>query len=233
MRNQYIVSFYKMRRFLFLYICLLFLAAADGAWGYIKLSAVEHMSLYEVFKDAGSDTSFTFIITLLSSLFIGRDFNNRTIQHEIKLGYSRVSVIVVRAVPVFLMAVVLHFTGMLSAMIGFGIKNGFSMSSFSGRDVWWCVTIAMQLAAFQSMIVFLIFLIRTLGTAMITSVCFTFAACNMLRNYTDAKIFRISCFCLVRDNLTETLLPAAVFALAVVMIMFLASCFVFEKAEIK
>lgn len=233
MRNQYIVSFYKLRRFPFLYLGALILIAANAPWGYLKLSTVEGMNMYGAFKEACCDTSFIFITTLVSSWFFGSDFGNRTIQHEIKLGYSRASVIIVRAVPVFLATVGLHFTGVLSAMLGLGVKAGFSMSGFGGQDVWWCVAIALQLIAFQSIIMLITFSLRSAGPAIIASVCFTFAACNVLRNYIDAKIFLVSCFCLVRENTGSMLVLASVFALAVIAAMFFAACAVFKKAEIK
>lgn len=233
MRNQYIVSFYKLCRLPFVYLGAILLIVANAAWGYLKLSTLEGMNLYKVFSDACCDTSFTFISTLVSSWFIGSDFGNRTIQHEIKLGYSRVSVIIVRAVPVFLTTIVLHSIGILSAMLGLGVKAGFSMDGFSGRDVWWCITIALQIIAFQSIIILIAFCLRSFGPAIAASVCFTFFACNVLRNYTDAKVFLISCFCLVRDSSNETLIGASVFAAAVIVVMFLAACTVFGKAEIK
>lgn len=233
MRNQYIVSFYKLRRLPFVYLGALLLIVADAAWGYLKLSTLEGMNVYKVFSDACCDTSFTFVSTLVSSWFIASDFGNRTIQHEIKLGYSRVSVIIVRAVPVFLTTIILHSIGALSAMLGLGVKVGFSMSGFSGRDVWWCATIALQIVAFQSIIILIVFWLRSLGSAITVSVCFTFVACNVLRNYTDAKVFLISCFCLVRDNSSETLIGASVFAVAVIVVMFFTVCTVFGKAEIK
>ncbi|MCM1037919.1 MAG: ABC transporter permease [Roseburia sp.] len=233
MKNQYRVSFYKLRRCPFVYLGALLLIALNAPWGYLKLSTVAGMDMYGAFQDACCDTSFTFVMTLVSSWFVGNDFGNRTIQHEIKLGYSRASVIAARALPVFFVTIILHFIIIVSAMLGVGIKVGFSLSGFGMQDMWQSVTIALQIIAFQSIIVFLVFAIRNFGAAIIAAVCFTFVTCNMLRNFIHSGIFLVSCFCLVRENTTETLFKASFLAVAVTGVMFVAACAVFQKAEIR
>lgn len=233
MKNQFMVIFYKLRRFWLLYFAIALLIALSVLWGYEKLALTEkYSSLYGAFIASNSDTSFTFLLTFVSAWFIGSDFGNRTIQHEIKLGYNRMSVVFVRAITVLGLAVFLHSCYIMGTMLGTGIKAGFSWAGFGRCDILWCVTIALQLIAFQSIIVWIVFLVRRFAAAITISVCFTFITCNLIRNYTNSRLFQISVFCLAQDSSLETLLPAGIVAVVVLVLMSTATYFTFRRAEI-
>ena len=88
MRNQLMIEKYKAERFVLLYLAAAVLAAAGFFHGFLKFP--EHLDTAKVFSSSVCDTSFLFLISLAVSWFAGNDFMNRTIQNEIKLGYSRV-----------------------------------------------------------------------------------------------------------------------------------------------
>lgn len=233
MKNQFMVAFYKFRRFWLLYFAIFLIIGIGALWGYEKLALTEkYGSLYGAFLASNCDTSFIFLLTFVSVWFIGSDFGNRTIQHEIKLGYTRTSVVFVRAVTAFSLALLLHFCYIMSTMLGTGIRAGFSRAGFSRHDILWCVTIALQLIAFQSIIVWIAFLTRRFAAALTISVCFTFITCNLLRNFTNSRLFHISVFCLVQDSSMETLLPAGIVAVVVLVLMSVATYFTFRRAEV-
>lgn len=96
------------------------------------------------------DTSMMFVPVLLSAGFVGNDFSNRTIHNEITIGYSRLSALLVRELPAFLSAVILHFTFAVGTAVGLGVKVGFSFELFQIQDLVWCFTVMLQLMAMQS-----------------------------------------------------------------------------------
>lgn len=235
MKNQFMVISYKMKRFWLLYPAMALLIFCGALYGYEKLAFIDkYNSLYGAFIVSVSDTSFIFLLAIVSAWFMGSDFGNRTIQHEIKLGYSRMSVIFVRAVTVYALSILLHAGYVAGVMIGTGSrsKTGFSPEGFSGQDIWWCATIALQLIAFQSIIVCIAFFIRKFAAVIVISACFSFAACNVIRNFTDSGLFRVSVFCLVQDSSYETLVSADIFAVVVFIVMSALTYSVFRRADI-
>ena len=87
MHNQLIIEKYKAKRFFILYLSAAVIAAAGFFLGLLKLP--EYMDMATVFSLSICDTSFMFIGSLVAAWFAGNDFQNRTIQNEIKAGYSR------------------------------------------------------------------------------------------------------------------------------------------------
>jgi SNF family Na+-dependent transporter len=109
MYNQLIIEKYKAKRFIIMYLAAVVLAAAGFFLGFLKLP--EHLDTATVFSFSICDTSFMFIISLVTAWFVGNDFLNRTIHNEIKVGYSRFSVFITRTITAVIMAVLLHLTG--------------------------------------------------------------------------------------------------------------------------
>lgn len=234
MCNQLKVTFFKLRHFWLFIIVVVFMAGIGFFHGYIKLASLVHENgMYDAFIATNCDTSFIFLLALVSASFIGSDFSNRTIHHEITTGYSRWSVLVVRELSASLSAVILHFTFIICTMIGVGIKTGFSVDRFENRDLFWCVVILLQLSALQSIIVLITFICAKASVAIAASVCFTFLMCNVLRNFFDGIIFKSSCFCLVQNNAYETLIPTSMIAVLTLIVTITVTYFVFRKKEIK
>ena len=231
MTNQLKVSMYKWKRFWVLYVAYVILGAVGITYGYLKLSPAE--GAYEGFLATISDTSFVFIITMVTAGFVGSDFSNRTIQHEITTGHNRLSVILVRALPVFFSAISMHVLYIVSTMIGIWIKSGTMGQHFTGQDILWLVTVLMQVAAVQSIIQWIAFLCRNAAVGIAASILFTFMTCNVLRNFLESRIFTISVFCFVRESSYETLIPALMIAIVVIFGMLFLTYQTFRKAELR
>lgn len=208
------------------------MAGVGFAYGFIKI-ADRGGSAYDAFMAVNSDTSFMFILALITAWFLGSDFSNRTIHHEITLGYSRWSVLLVRELPVWLSGVILHFTYVFSAVLGVICKNGFSGGMLGTADALWCITIMLQLIGLQSIITMITFICAKAPAAIAISVSFTIIACNVLRNFLDGTFFTKTVFCLARDNASETLLSTSIVAVITLVGSIALTYLVFRRKEIK
>ena len=232
MRNQLSVSFFKICHSWFIYFAVVGMACLGFSHGYCKLAGIG-FGLYEAFAGAICDTSMMFILTLVSAWFIGNDFSNRTIHHEITLGYSRLSILVVRELAAYLFAVVLHFTYIIFTMLGVGIKTGVFTCAFEKQDLLWCLAVIIQLIAMQSIIVLITILCAKATSAIVASVCFTFITCNVLRNFVTGEIFTKSVFCLARNNTSENLSQISLVAVLTWLIVLVLTYIVFRKKDIE
>ena len=232
MYNQFKVECFKMRRFILFYIVLSGLALLGFFYGYLKMVPLSE-GIYTAFTATICDTSLPFLFSVVSAWFIGNDFSSRTVHNEIKTGYSRWSVLFVRLIAVCAMAVCFHFAYVLFTMIGVGTQIGFHLDSFSVRDIFWCLTVILQITAMQSFIVFIAFLLRKASTAISVSVCFSFITCNILRNFLEGKVFELSCFYFAQDTSGKNLFFTSLFAVIVFGAMTGAAYFVFSRADIK
>ena len=232
MCNQLKVSFFKFRHFWLFYVAVICMAGLGFSYGFIKLASLG-CSVYDAFRETNCDTSFLFILSLISAWFVGSDFSNRTIHHEITLGYSRWSVLSVREMPVFVSGVILHYVYVFSAMLGVASITGFSEMVFTLQDLLWCITIALQLIAMQSIITLISFICANAPAAIAVSVSFTIIACNVLRNFLNETVFNRTVFFLAPNNANETLALASKVAVATLVITITLTYFLFRKREIK
>ena len=230
MCNQLKVEFKKFQSFGLFYLGLLLMIGLGSAYGFVKFP---EKNLYDGFLETIRDVSFMFVPTLVSAWFVGNDFSNRTIHNEITTGCSRWSVLFVRELPTFLSAVLLHFVYVVSTMIGLGVKNGFSFEGFQMSDLYWCITVMLQLIAMQSIIVLITFLCAKAAAAIAVSVVFMFFMCNILRNFLNVKVYTMSCFCLAPNHSSETLIGSGIAAIATVVVVIMVTWLVFRKKEIK
>lgn len=232
MCNQCKVAFFKFRHFLLFYIAIICMAGLGFSYGFVKVAAMGGNAYY-AFKDAISDTSLMFVLALMTSWFVGSDFSNRTIHHEITLGYSRWSVLLVRELPVMLSGVIFHFVYAFSAVLGVTCKNGFSGEMFGTADMLWCITIILQLLGLQSIITLITFIFAKAPIAIAVSVSFTIVMCNILRNFLGETFFVKTVFCLARDNENATLLSASIVAVITLILSIALTYLVFRRREIK
>ena len=112
------------------------------------------------------------------------------------------------------------------------MNSTFSIELFEIRDLYWCITIVLQLIALQSIIVLITFICAKASVAIATSVCFTFVMCNILRNFLNGEIFIRSCFFLAKDNLSETLIPTSIMAVLIFVASVIFTYVIFTKREI-
>lgn len=234
MRNQLSVSFFKIRHSWFIYFAVVGMASLAVYYGYCKLAGLG-FGLYEAFTDTICDTSLMFLLALVSAWFIGNDFSNRTIHHEITLGYSRLSILVVRELAAYLFAVVLHFTYIIFTMLGLGIKTGVFTCVFEKQDLFWCLAVSIQLIAMQSMIVLITILCAKATSAIAASVLFMIITCNLLRNFVvdEGAIFTKSVFCLAYNNTSENLSQISLVAVLTWLIVLVLTYVVFRKKDIE
>ena len=230
MCNQLKVEFFKFRRFELFYLGIFLMFGVGCAYGFLKFPGG---SMYDGFAATMGDVSFLFVSALISSWFVGNDFSNRTIHNEITTGYSRLSVLLVRELPAVLSAVMLHFTYVVATMIGLGVKRGFSFEVFQIQDLYWGITVMLQLIAMQSVVVLITFLCAKAAAAIAASVCVIFLMCNIVRNFLEVKAYTMSCFCLAQTHSNETLLPTGIIAILTILITVIITWFMFRKREVK
>lgn len=231
MRNQLIVEKYKAERFIILYLAAAVLAAAGFFLGLLKLP--ESMDTAEVFSLSICDTSFMFIVSLVTAWFAGNDFQNRTIHNEIKIGYSRFSVFMARTITTVIMAELLHLTYVFATVFGFAVKYRFDGSIFSVANFVWMLVVMLQICANICIVMFIVFSLRKVTSGIAVTVVFSFVSCNILRNFIGDSVFRLTCFSLAQTSDNETLALSAVLAAAVIVISLTATHFVFGKAGIE
>ena len=231
MHNQLMIEKYKAKRFIIMYLAAAVLAAAGFFLGLLKLP--EYMDTEKVFSLSICDTSFMFLISLVAAWFAGNDFQNRTIQNEIKAGYSRFSVFMARTITTVIMAELLHLTYVFATVLGFAVKYRFDSSIFSITDFVWLLVVMIQICAIICIIMFIVFALRKVTLGIAVTVVFSFVSCNILRNFISESVFRLTCFSLAQTSDNRTLALSAVFAAVVIVISLTATHFVFRKAEIR
>lgn len=231
MHNQLKVEKFKACRFWLMYIAEMVLAVAGFLFGFIKFP--EGAMTVGIFSDVVCDTSFVFIITLVSAWFVANDFFHRTIHNEIKVGYSRWSVIFSRTVTTFIMAILLHLTYIIASVGGYCVKWGFDSSIFTERNLAWLAVVLLQICANVSFIMLIVFALKKVTAAISGAIIFSIISCNVLRNFISDGIFRLTCFSLAQDSETETLLLSGALALVTIITVTIATHLIFRKSEIK
>lgn len=235
MINLLKVELYKLKKFQFGYITVIFMIIVGYMYGN-KIGNKffdTNKNTAAVFSNTVCDTSFVFIIALVAALFIGRGFSNRTICNEIKLGYSRFHVLLSKMTAACILAVLLHSTYIISTILAFSIARGFDASVLSTENVLWLLTVLIQLTAIISGVVLISFTTKKMSESIALSAICTAVCCNILRNYTDAKFFTMSPFCFVLDNNTDNLVFSGISALVTMVVFLTIAAFTFRKAEIK
>lgn len=231
MHNQLMVEKYKAKRFMIMYLAAIVLAVAGFLLGFLKLP--ENLDTATVYSFSICDTSFMFIISLVVAWFAGNDFLNRTIHNEIKIGYSRFSVFMARTITTVIMAVLLHLAYVFATVLGFAVKYRFDSSIFTITDFVWLLVVMLQICANICIVMFIVFALRKVTSAIAVTVVFSFVTCNVLRNFISESIFRLTCFSLAQTSDSRTLAWSAALAAATIVIALTATHFVFRTAEIK
>lgn len=236
MFNLLKVEFYKLKKFQIGYIAVLFMAVLGFSYGKIIMGG----SAFEagdnaaiIFSYLVSDTSLVFLISIAAALFMGKDFSDRTIGNEIKLGYSRFHILLSKTVMVYILASLLHVIYIVSTILGFWVMRGFDTSLFSTQNALWLLTVLIQSAAVMSGVVLISFIVQKASEAIVLSTLYTAICCNILRNYVSAKIFTTSCFYFAQDSNPETLISAVISALFTMIVFLVTAAVIFHKADVK
>lgn len=233
MLNLLKVELYKLKKFQFLYLATLFMLVVGYMYGY-KIGGSNMTYTTDVaFSETVCDTSFVFLIAIVTVLFIGKDFSNRTICNEIKLGHSRFYILISRMAAVCAFAILLHAAYIISTVIGFSVVRGFDASMLCVKNALWLLTALIQLIAVLSGVVLISFTTRRAPEAIILSAIYAFTGCNILRIFVDSRIFTRSCFYFVQDNSMENLAYAVISAVVTMVIFLTIAVISFSKADIK
>ncbi len=239
MHNQLKLEVYKIKKSKFLYIASLAFIVCGIAIGVKAVySNLTNISGKNIYLDSVSDTSLMFLLSLFICYFIGDDFTNRTIDNEIRVGYSRLSVILARGIVVLPFTVLIYLCYTITATVFFGVINGFGTEVTITEMLVRLLLFAIQVMAVQSFTIFFMFICKNANLGMMVSVCFTFVTCNVLRNLMGAEnlLFRMTSFYRIMMNAnsltTQDIIISFVSAIATIVIMFFVTHLAFEKAEL-
>lgn len=232
MFNLLKVEFYKLKKFTFGYIVLIFFLVIGIIGGGYMLS--DHFdNTAAIFAINVCDTSLVFTISQASAFFMGKDFSNRTIDNEIKLNYSRFEILLSKMIAASTFAAFIHTAWVAANVLSFAAVRGFDSSVLCAENAFWLITVLIQLSAVISGVMLITFITRTVTGAIAISSMYVLICCNILRNYTDAKIFTMSPFCFAQDNNTENLFFTAIVAIVILIIFSAAATAIFNKVDVK
>ena len=240
MYNQLKVEFGKMHKSMFFYCAALGFSVAGVMMATSQLFTHGlDISGSDTFLRSISDTSLLFIASLFASYFIGNGFANRTICNEIRIGYSRASVIMSRVLVTLPFASLSYLAYSATYALIMGFSNGFIDSEIATVDVIVrSVLFILQLMSILSFSSLIMFWCKKLSLGMMLSVCFTVVTCNILRNVmSDNTIFRLTPFHRITMNfesmVTQDLLISFASAILTLLAVVLCTFIVFRKAELK
>ena len=239
MYNQLKVEFYKLRKSLFFYLAILGFLTASVLMAVSQISQGREITGQSAFINSISDTSLLFLLSLFVSYFIGNDFANRIIDNEIRIGYSRLSVILSRVI------IALPFTALL--YLFYSVPYALIMGSVNGFVSYITVTeflmrtslFILQLVSILSFSALIMFWCKKPALGMMLSVCFTVVTCNVLRNImNDNAAFSLTPFYRITMNninimTAQDALISFMSAIVTIVIALLMTYFVFRKAELK
>lgn len=232
MFNLLKVEFYKLKKFSFGYIVLLFFLVIGIIGGGYKMPD-DVVNTAAVFAVNVCDTSLVLIISLAAAFFMGKDFSSRTIDNEIKLSYSRFHILLSKMIAVCTFAACIHTLWVTANVLGFAAVRGFDSSVLCTENAFWLITVLIQLSAVISGSLLITFVARTVAGAIAISSMYVLICCNILRNYTNAKIFAMSPFCFAQDNNTENLFFTAIVALVTLIIFSATVAVIFNRSDVK
>ena len=185
------------------------------------------------------DTSFMFILSMFAAHFIGSEFSNRTIHNEVKLGYSRTSTIIIRGIVVLPALSLLHLIYVFSVSISLGTINGLGSEIPVRIILVQSILAILQVMAIQCFTLLIVFYFKKSSLGMISSVCFTFVTCNILRNLLgpDDFYFGITSFYRImmefQSLTTKGVILSFLSAIMTLIIVFCVTCATFQKSELK
>ena len=239
MYNQLRVELYKLWKSKFFYFSIL---------GFVGLSIMIIVQLYsfgemdltgqQAFIRVISDTDLLFIVSLLVSYFIGNDFTNRTITNEIRIGYSRLSVVLSRVVVVLPFAVLLYLFYAAPQVLVSGILNGFGDTIMVSDLLIRAILFIFQVMAITSFTALIVFWCKKAPLGMMISTGFTLVACNVLRGFLyDNVIYQATSFYRIQMNYrimtSQDIIFSFVSAAVTLMAVLIATFIVFRKADLK
>lgn len=140
------------------------------------------------------NVDFLTVGSLCAAWFLGAQFHDKTLQNEIKLGYSRGSILITRYLFSCLIAIAIHIAWSTGSILGYLLKYETDFSLLNPQHYFWIALILFKIAAIQSITFFTVCCIRKTLPAILASALFTFFFCNFMKFFSQSKIFTYSCF---------------------------------------
>ena len=232
MTEQLKIEGYKTRRSICFYAMLACVLAICIGAGYSFVTKSHVTDLMWAFNEELPDVSIFFLPTLFTAWYIGTNFSNKTVQHDVTTGHSRLSIVVSRAIPCIISGILLHFLGNLAMILTMASKLGFDTFDMSLRNLAWIGTVVLQIAALECFFVFIGFLCCNLAVGIIATLITEFTMCNIMRNYVTQFWYKYSFFHLAESTETPVLLKSAAVAAVSIPALILLAYLVFRKREI-
>lgn len=239
MNNQIIVGAIKLKKSVFFYLAITVFIVLGLMYG-LKMVLVDFSdkSGVDAFIGTLSDTSLMFILSLFTSYVVGNEFTNRTVDNEIRIGYSRLSVVISRAIVVLPFTLVPYLAYTITSTLIFGLTNGFATVFTIPDLIIRFLLFILQVMSIQSISIFIMFACKKASLGMMINVCFVVVTCNLLRNLLqDNIIFKYTSFYRIMMNnqsmTSQDILISFISAIATLLFMVYATYCVFRKAELK
>jgi ABC-2 type transport system permease protein len=239
MYNQLKVELYKLRTSRFFYLSVIgFLTASVMIYFANIIRDSLDITGSRALLSAISDTSLLFIMSLFVSYFIGNDFANRTIDNELRIGYSRLSVVLSRVIVALPFAAFLYMFYAAPRAILTGFSNGFGYEMTTQDAFIRIILFMLQVMAVMSFTALIMFCSKKASLGMMISVCFTVITCNIMRSFLDDNpIFKATSFYRIQMNseamTTQDITFSFVSAVATIFFVVIATYVIFRKTELK
>ncbi|MGL6197482.1 MAG: hypothetical protein ACRC3H_00975 [Lachnospiraceae bacterium] len=186
-----------------------------------------------------SDTSLIFALSMFTSYFMGNQFTHRTLDNEIRIGYSRVSVVLSKAMVILPLSVFPYLAYSITCILVVTPVNGFGSDTSILNAIILFILFIFQLMSIQSFTFFIMFCCKKASLGMMLSTAFTVITCNFLRNILEEGelLFRYTSFHRIMMN-SQSMTSQDIFisylsAIATLLLMVYATYIVFRKAELK
>jgi len=186
-----------------------------------------------------SDVSLLFVSVAFVCFFIGSDFSNRTICNEIRIGYSRLSVILSRTIVVLPFAILMQLFYISLVVLMHGIVNEFGFDMTVQALILRFALFIVQSAAVLSITVFVTFWCKKVSLSMALNISFVFLFFNLMRGspLSNNRVYRITIFyrfiMISQDLSLLDIVISFLSAIATILCALVATHIVLHKAEIK
>jgi len=197
MRNQVKAALLKLQKSRFFYIASLCLVlfGVFFATGTLFHDNVDDTG-QDVFFLLISDVTLMFVSVAFVSYFISSDFSNRTICNEIRVGYSKFSVVFSRVIIALLFAIFMQLLFFGIVILMYGLVNGFGFYIPLHKLALKLILFICQTTAVLSLAVLITFLSKKTSLSMMLSISFVFVFFNLLRNspISNTAFYRLTIF---------------------------------------
>ena len=239
MNNQIKVILYKLIKSKALYITALFYALL-GVWsslGPILYDGVAWTAQYGFLLFISSRNTLI-ISAIFAAYMLGKDFSNRTINNEVRIGYSRLSIILSRAIVILPATAILYFFTLIPCIIIFGVYNGFGFDTFIPVLLLRLVLFLVQTISVTVFALLFVFWTKKAAAGLIA--CFVFNVITDPHTFMfleNSFIFKLTSFYRIymnnTDLMTSDIIISFISAILTITGVLIATYFIFRKAELK